>query len=105
MKEQRPHCEGQSALMYVDDLLCIYCEEEPCAHVAENSEDVKKAKRLCASCPLKASCRDEADSRREKYGIWGGETANERKSRWRKAARAKNAAINALKEKPKEETQ
>lgn len=36
------------------------------------------AKRVCADCPVKLKCRDDARARRETWGVWGGESEDER---------------------------
>ena len=50
----------------------------------------RKAKAICAQCPVRAECLDYALSRPEKYGTWGGlnedERASERRRRMRRAA-------------------
>lgn len=38
----------------------------------------RKAKEICVQCPVMLMCRDAARSRREQYGLWGGETEFER---------------------------
>ncbi|MFD1118840.1 WhiB family transcriptional regulator [Sphaerisporangium aureirubrum] len=52
----------------------------------------RKAKAICAQCPVRAECLDYALSRPEKYGTWGGlnedERASERRRRMRRAASA-----------------
>ena len=40
----------------------------------------RAAKRVCAGCPVLASCRRHALSVREPYGVWGGLTVRERES-------------------------
>ncbi|WP_275401918.1 WhiB family transcriptional regulator [Ruania rhizosphaerae] len=40
---------------------------------AERTDEVERAKALCASCPLKAECLAGAVQRREPWGVWGGE--------------------------------
>lgn len=40
---------------------------------AERPEDVEQAKALCGECPLQAPCLDGAVSRREPWGVWGGQ--------------------------------
>lgn len=37
-----------------------------------------QARQVCASCPIKDSCLAGAIGRREKDGIWGGTTCEER---------------------------
>ncbi|UDY25339.1 WhiB family transcriptional regulator [Nocardioides sp. Kera G14] len=40
---------------------------------AESPSDVEEAKALCTDCPVQALCLDGALSRREPWGVWGGE--------------------------------
>ena len=39
-----------------------------------------KAKSVCASCPVAASCLQWALSTREPYGVWGGKSTEEREA-------------------------
>ena len=56
----------------------------------------RKAKQVCAGCPVRTECLDHAISRPEKAGTWGGlnedERASERRRRMRKAADEQRAA-------------
>lgn len=38
------------------------------------------AKAVCAVCPVRAACLEDAMQRRERYGIWGGLSSLERKA-------------------------
>jgi WhiB family transcriptional regulator, redox-sensing transcriptional regulator len=40
---------------------------------ADSPSDVESAKALCLSCPLQTLCLDGALTRREPWGVWGGE--------------------------------
>ena len=40
----------------------------------------RRAKEICARCPVELECREYALGRREPYGIWGGMTESERTS-------------------------
>lgn len=40
---------------------------------AEGGDDVERAKAMCAACPLRMQCLDGALTRREPWGVWGGE--------------------------------
>lgn len=40
---------------------------------AEAPAELEQAKRLCADCPIRAQCLEGALSRREPWGVWGGE--------------------------------
>jgi len=42
----------------------------------------QRAKEVCRSCPIQAACLEDAVSRREPYGIWGGTNEAERKQLW-----------------------
>ncbi|MFK0223277.1 WhiB family transcriptional regulator [Streptomyces vinaceus] len=48
---------------------------------------IARAKELCATCPLMASCLEGALERGEEYGVWGGLTEDERRSLKRRAVR------------------
>ncbi len=40
---------------------------------AETPDDVERAKALCLGCPIIDMCLSDANSRREPWGVWGGE--------------------------------
>jgi len=44
---------------------------------SENPLEIKKAKEICASCPVRAMCADWG-VKYENYGVWGGLSAKER---------------------------
>jgi WhiB family redox-sensing transcriptional regulator len=52
----------------------------------------RRAKAVCASCPVRAQCLDYAISRPEKYGVWGGLNEEERAAERRRRMRRANAA-------------
>jgi WhiB family redox-sensing transcriptional regulator len=52
----------------------------------------RKAKAVCASCPVRMECLGYAVSRPEKYGTWGGLNEEERASERRRRMRRANAA-------------
>lgn len=43
-----------------------------------------EAIRLCARCPVRVQCLDQALANREKYGVWGGMTWSQRDSERRR---------------------
>ncbi len=47
------------------------------ADEVEQPEDVAQAKSICAKCDVRAECIDTNLS--ERFGVWGGKTATERK--------------------------
>ena len=46
---------------------------DPELFFAESPVDVEQAKALCRGCPLRRVCLDGALTRREPWGVWGGE--------------------------------
>lgn len=42
-------------------------------------EDASEAKAICAACPVREACLEYAISTREKFGVWGGLDARERR--------------------------
>lgn len=40
---------------------------------SEELQDISKAKRICASCPVLEDCLSGAIQRREPWGVWGGQ--------------------------------
>jgi len=57
----------------VDDELLPCRANNPELWFAESPSDVEYAKVLCQGCPVQAMCLDGALSRREPWGVWGGE--------------------------------
>ena len=63
-------CKGKGHLFFEDDHLTI----------------VRKAKAVCATCPVVDQCLMYAMDNNE-FGVWGGMTANERKNHRRREKR------------------
>ncbi len=59
---------------------------------AEREVRERKAKAVCASCPVRADCLNYALSRPEKYGAWGGLSEEERAAERRRRMRRISAA-------------
>jgi WhiB family redox-sensing transcriptional regulator len=57
----------------VDDELLPCRVNNPELWFAESPSDVEYAKALCQACPVQSMCLDGALSRREPWGVWGGE--------------------------------
>jgi WhiB family redox-sensing transcriptional regulator len=45
----------------------------------EKLDRERRAKAICATCPVKQPCLDYAMRTREQHGIWGGLSESERK--------------------------
>lgn len=39
----------------------------------------KRAKAICARCPVRIECLNDALARNERYGVWGGMSERERR--------------------------
>jgi WhiB family redox-sensing transcriptional regulator len=52
-----------------------------------SATQIDRAKRVCASCPVREQCLDFALSTQQQFGIWGGATEDERKRLTRRARR------------------
>lgn len=40
---------------------------------SEQLDDIARAKAICAGCPVRERCLEQALERREPWGVWGGE--------------------------------
>ena len=62
------------AVVEVDREQALPCHlVDPDLFFAESPVDVERAKALCIDCPIRSTCLAEAISRREPWGVWGGE--------------------------------
>ena len=57
----------------VEDELLPCRANNPELWFAESPQDVEFAKALCQTCPVQALCLAGALTRREPWGVWGGE--------------------------------
>ncbi len=60
-----------------DRALCA--EVDPELFFPDKGESPRPAKRVCASCEVRAECLQDALDRRESFGIWGGLSERERR--------------------------
>jgi len=54
------------------------CVQDPDLWFSSAAADQARAVRLCGACPLRGPCALGARERRERYGVWGGETSSDR---------------------------
>ena len=40
---------------------------------SEQLDDIRRAKAICAECPVREACLEGALARREPWGVWGGQ--------------------------------
>ena len=45
----------------------------------DNDEEIEAAKEFCRTCVVQFDCLEYALQHQEKYGVWGGHTAEERR--------------------------
>ena len=95
----------QDGLLRADDLLDLFGldadsrwqDQALCAQVdpeimyPEKGVSARPAKRICASCPVKAECLSYALDHDERFGVWGGTTEHERRLLRRPATTAPGA--------------
>ena len=60
-----------------DRALCA--QTDPEAFFPEKGGSTREAKRVCASCEVKAECLEYALQNDERFGIWGGLSERERR--------------------------
>ena len=83
VRPQVPEEEG--ALAWQTDALCA--QTDPEAFFPEKGGSTRDAKRICASCEVRAQCLQYALANDERFGIWGGLSERER----RRVRRARSA--------------
>ena len=76
-------CKGEDLLLFFGP----DGERQPEREIRE-----RKAKSICADCPVRLECLNYAVSRPEKYGTWGGLNEDERAAERRRRMRRANAA-------------
>lgn len=72
---------SQAACQYVGTDAFFRAEYEP---LSEFHERATQAKKICARCPVLQNCRQYVDSLESEnlpWGVWAGETAQERQAR------------------------
>jgi WhiB family redox-sensing transcriptional regulator len=64
----------------------------PLGSSGDAAVQIKLAKAICATCPVRVTCREFAIETRQDYGVWGGKSEEERESIRRSRKRAERAA-------------
>jgi WhiB family redox-sensing transcriptional regulator len=57
---------------------------------------LRRAKAICAQCPVAALCRDHALRFQEPFGVWGGLSEDERFKLLRPSKRARGQAVSRV---------
>ena len=69
--------EDDNALAWQSDALCG--QTDPEAFFPEKGGSTRDAKKICASCEVRAQCLEYALQNDERFGIWGGLSERERR--------------------------
>jgi WhiB family transcriptional regulator, redox-sensing transcriptional regulator len=75
--QQRGACRGEAGVDFYPPM------EHERKH--ERVARERRAKAVCAACPVRIDCLEHAVTADERYGIWGGLTQDERRHRRRSA--------------------
>lgn len=68
--------QSEAACRGLDPDVFFSAPDEPTA--VTRAVQVKRAKAVCARCPVAAACLEHALQTREPYGVWGGRSEAER---------------------------
>ena len=74
---RRPLSDDDNALAWQSDALCA--QTDPEAFFPEKGGSTRDAKKICASCEVRAQCLEYALQNDERFGIWGGLSERERR--------------------------
>lgn len=69
--------EEDNPLAWQSDALCA--QTDPEAFFPEKGGSTRDAKKICASCEVRAQCLEYALANDERFGIWGGLSERERR--------------------------
>ena len=74
---RRPVADEDNALAWQSDALCA--QTDPEAFFPEKGGSTRDAKKICATCEVRAQCLEYALQNDERFGIWGGLSERERR--------------------------
>jgi WhiB family redox-sensing transcriptional regulator len=80
---RKPETDEDSQLSWQADSLCA--QTDPEAFFPEKGGSTRDAKKICASCDVRAQCLEYALQNDERFGIWGGLSERERRKLRRRA--------------------
>jgi WhiB family redox-sensing transcriptional regulator len=69
--------DDENQLAWQADSLCA--QTDPEAFFPEKGGSTRDAKKICASCDVRAQCLEYALQNDERFGIWGGLSERERR--------------------------
>ena len=68
-----------ATLTWKSQARCLGVDPEVFYPDEEDEAGAEIAKQICAACPVREVCLEHAIAVREKWGVWGGLTARERR--------------------------
>lgn len=74
---RRTSDDEDDPLAWQADALCA--QTDPEAFFPEKGGSTREAKKICASCEVRAQCLEYALKNDERFGIWGGLSERERR--------------------------
>lgn len=82
---------SREGLEWQDDALCT--QTDPEAFFPEMGGSTRDGKKVCAQCQVRADCLDYALATNQRFGIWGGLSERERRSRSARKTRATTTSL------------
>ena len=76
----------QDEMLFNWRALALCAQTDPEAFFPEKGGSTRDAKKVCASCEVRAECLDYALTSDERFGIWGGLSERERRKLKKRAA-------------------
>jgi WhiB family transcriptional regulator, redox-sensing transcriptional regulator len=77
VRRQAQDDDDAEQLAWQADSLCA--QTDPEAFFPEKGGSTREAKKICASCEVRAQCLEYALQNDERFGIWGGLSERERR--------------------------
>jgi WhiB family transcriptional regulator, redox-sensing transcriptional regulator len=77
-----------------EDLAIFFHPENERGHARQHR--LRRAKAICAQCPVAAPCRDHALRFQEPFGVWGGLSEDERFELLRPTKRPREQAVSPV---------
>lgn len=74
----RAACKGESLAVFFPEGTKGHPEGTK-GHLGGGGMQIAAAQQICRSCPVQLDCLEDALSRRDQHGMWGGKTEQQRK--------------------------
>lgn len=81
----RPDQDDEENLSWHDHAACAGLDPDVFFPTSGRTDDARRAKAICAGCPVSEPCLDYANAHAINHGIWGGKSERERRFMRRQA--------------------